>query len=259
MEARNILRGQEANRLTKYIIRGHGAINPGKKFTVGNSQYVIFPVKCGVSSNTMASTNIRVKKFMINPSLVYNIMSGKETNIPETVKNMRIFGPGNSVTNSYLELMNNTRVPSNSERNQLHQWYNKTSGLLEYKPTIRKFIYQSGHGTKQYLSNIISGKPGVFYVDACRVPPGTTQQKSNENIRKTRAGIPIAVPPKIKKLQIAEAEQLGMRPPKTYRLLGGSGLYTRTSKLPKEATITSRLLKRGQLPGHVLSVRHGRV
>jgi hypothetical protein len=241
--------------LKKYIIRGHGAsaLPNRPNFKLNNSQYVIFPVKCGASSDTMSSTNLNVKKYIVNPSLVYNVMKRTATNVPKSVKNMRILGPGMNVMNSYLELMNNTRVPSDPTKNQLHRWYNKSSGIHEYKPAINRFKYQSGHGTKGYLSNIIRGKPGVFYVNACRVVPGTTQRKSNENIRKTQEGKPVSYSRKIRRAQIKEDKQLGIRTHSTHlRRVLGSGL----GKNPE--SITSGLLKRKQPPpGSVLGVVHG--
>lgn len=179
-------------KLEKYVIRGHGAVAPGRpKFTLGPRQYVIFPTKCGNPSSMGSMYDPRTRKLISRPKLIYRHLKGKTVNVPIELKNMRILGPGQKVQNSYLELKNTTRFPFDPKRSATHKKYHETAGVLVYNKTLKNLRYVEGKGTTQFLSAIIKNKPGYFYVDACRVLPGVTQNQANKMLRTTLAGINI--------------------------------------------------------------------
>ena len=179
-------------KLEKYVIRGHGGVVPGRpKFTLGPRQYVIFPTKCGNPSSMASMYDRRTMKLISRPKLIYRHLKGQKVNVPIELKNMRILGPGQKVQNSYLALKNTTRFPFDPKRSVLHKRYHETAGVHVYNKTLKNLRYVEGKGTTQYLSSIIKNKPGYFYVDACRVLPGVTQNQANKMLRNTLAGIKI--------------------------------------------------------------------
>ena len=179
-------------KLEKYVIRGHGSVVPGRpKFTLGPRQYVIFPTKCGNPSSMASVFDPRTKKIITTPKLIYRHLRGQTVNVPIELKNMRILGPRQKVQNSYLELKNTTRFPFDPKRSATHKRYHETAGVHVYNKTLKNLRYIEGKGTAQFLSNIIKNKPGYFYVDACRVLPGVTQNQANKMLKNTLAGIKI--------------------------------------------------------------------
>jgi len=182
-------------KLEKYVIRGHGGVVPGRpKFTLGPRQYVIFPTKCGNPSSMGSILDTRTKKLIMKPKLIYRHLRGQTVNVPIELKNMRILGPGQKVQNSALSLKNTTRFPFDPTRSAFHKRYHNTTGLYVYNKSIKNLRYLEGRGKNQFLSNIIKNKPGYFYVDACRVLPGVTQNQANKMLKNTLAGIKIVHP-----------------------------------------------------------------
>ena len=185
-------------KLEKYVIRGHGGVVPGRpKFTLGPRQYVIFPTKCGNPSSMGSMYDPRTRKLIARPKLIYRHLKGQKVNVPIELKNMRILGPGQKVQNSYLALKNTTRFPFDPKRSATHKLYHETAGVHVYNKTLKNLRYfknlryLEGKGTTQFLSAIIKNKPGYFYVDACRVLPGVTQNQANKMLKNTLAGIKI--------------------------------------------------------------------
>jgi len=194
----------KAENLPKYIIRGHGGTNTTSFFTLKNNQYVIFPSKCGIPSSMTTLANTNAVKLLRDPSLIINYKEGRNVKIPIELRNIAIHGPKSRITNSIVEMKNNTRFPNNPARNALHQWYNTTTGVHKLIPSGSEYI--SGRGNTKRISQIIGNRPGFFWVNACRVIPGTTQNVANNALYRIRTGQPVNIPNQTLK-RIAEIER----------------------------------------------------
>jgi hypothetical protein len=180
---------KKAADLPKYIIRGHGGTNKTLPFfRLKPNQYVIFPSKCGMpaSMGTMHN-NPRALKLLQEPKRIINYIEGRSVNVPTELKNISIQGPGTRITNSIVELKNTTRFPFNPERSKIHKRYHNTTGI--YKLNVGGHpVYIEGRGQTVKISRVIGNKSGFFWIDACRVAPGTTQNEANRALRTLLAG-----------------------------------------------------------------------
>lgn len=171
-----------------YILRGHGGTER-KWFILGKDQYVIFPTRCGYPSSISTTTSSKKLLGLItNVNKMYKFMRGEinKKNYPKAFHNARILGPGNTVSNSILSMKNTSRFPYDPERSKVHKWFHSTTGVFKVRGNDANYIF--GRGNTRHISSLIGKKPGVYYVDACRVLPGMTQNKANTILRKIIKG-----------------------------------------------------------------------
>ena len=182
--------------MSTYIIRGHGGTPEGRMFILGNNQYVIFPTKCGNPASMSTTLKNSVRKLIANKNMVYRFMRGNinKTRFPREIRNMRILGPKMSVSNSIISMKNTTRFPSNPQRSAGHRWYHSTAGVWKIKNREGALNYLHGRGNTKFISQIIGNRPGVYYIDACRVTPGMTQNRANKILKNIKAGKNVNVP-----------------------------------------------------------------
>lgn len=165
-----------------YVLRGHGGTMQ-KWFVLGKDQYVIFPTRCGYPSNMRTISSEKVRRLITNVNKMYKFTRGElnKKNYPKAFHNARILGPGNTVSNSILQMKNTTRFPYDPERSKIHRRFHETSGVFKIRGANANYMF--GRGNTRHISSLIGNKPGVYYVDACRVLPTMTQNEANKILR----------------------------------------------------------------------------
>lgn len=162
-----------------YILRGHGGTER-KWFILGKDQYVIFPTRCGYPVNMRTISSEKVRRLITNVNKMYKFTRGElnKKNYPKAFHNARILGPGNTVSNSILQMKNTTRFPYDPKRSKIHKLFHSTTGVFKVRGNSANYMF--GRGNTKHISSLIGNRPGVYYVDACRVLPGMTQNKANK-------------------------------------------------------------------------------
>jgi len=225
-----------------YIIRGHGG-TPNKGFVLGRDQFVIFPTTCGMPSSMRTTTHNKVLKLLSNPANVYKFMRGNinRSKYPPEIRNLRVIGPGSEVVNSYIEMKNNTRFPLDPARNAGHRWYHTVTGVHKVNRNGRT-RYLSGRGDTKHISNIIGNQPGFYYIDACRVLPGVTQNEANRMLRAVLTGKrPVGIQNSnlVRLVKASEANIIKKASKKRPRLSENLSLKRNTTNRPLKRTRSS--------------------
>lgn len=171
------------------VIRGHGGVfKNNNPITLENGQYVIFPGKCGMPGSTHTILSADVRRVLANRELLGRFIRGNlnRSKFPIEFRPILI-GPGKQIPNSVVIMKNTLRFPGNVQRSMLHRWVNGTTGIWNLNKN-GSLTYKEGRGNTRRVSNIIGNRPGVYYIDACRVKFGMTQNEANKMLRNIQSG-----------------------------------------------------------------------
>lgn len=177
-----------------YYVRGHGATLPGREFTLGKNQYVVFMGKCGMPASMRTIMNTKVRNLLSDPNKINRFVRGNydKSKFPIMIRNMQLIRPSQIVANMGIEMKNNQRFPNNPSKNALHRWYDSTAGVYRFKKGGES-VYKQGRGNTKRLSELLVNR-GYYVVDACRVLPGTTQEQANSTLRNILKGKNVRLP-----------------------------------------------------------------
>jgi hypothetical protein len=141
----------------KFFVAAHGGYGETiKKFSVPEGVFIIFLAKAG-TLYYQPHFNDPVSEFMTKRHNIRLLLQGNEK-LPPYLKgwNTRFFGPGDTCKDVYLQFKD-----INIRGMGIHVLPFKSNNQLFETPGF-------GNGYETYISNMVKGVPGVYFIACCR-------------------------------------------------------------------------------------------